>query len=68
MPYWRRDRLRNDLKALKKKLDDVDRQKKASVVQDVCVQSELCYYMDLQITVNSVIFASDSFGEVHDHL
>jgi hypothetical protein len=35
VPYWRRDNLRNNLKTLKKKLDDLDRQQKASVVNDV---------------------------------
>lgn len=35
IPYWRRDNLRNSLKALKKKLDDLDRQRKANLVNDV---------------------------------
>ena len=41
VPYWRRDNLRNNLKALKKKLDDLDRQQKASIVNDVVEEAKL---------------------------
>ena len=35
IPYWQRDNLRNKLKSLKKKLDDMDRARKQAVMTTV---------------------------------
>jgi alanyl-tRNA synthetase len=40
VPYWRRDNLRNNLKALKKKLDDLDKQRKASLLTDAVEEAK----------------------------
>ena len=39
-PHWRRDNLRNNLKTLKKSLDNLDKQKKASVMNDVVEEAK----------------------------
>jgi alanyl-tRNA synthetase len=33
--YWKKDEMRNALKALKKKIDDKDRERKAAVINEV---------------------------------
>lgn len=33
--YWEKDRLRTELKGLKKKMDDLDKARKAAIVSDV---------------------------------
>jgi len=38
--YWKRDSLRGELKVLKKKMDDIDKARKAAVVNEVTEQSK----------------------------
>ncbi|CAL1544361.1 unnamed protein product [Lymnaea stagnalis] len=38
--YWKRDSLRGELKVLKKKMDDIDKARKAAVVNEVVEQSK----------------------------
>ncbi|XP_059156617.1 alanine--tRNA ligase, cytoplasmic-like [Physella acuta] len=38
--YWKRDSLRSELKVLKKKMDDIDKARKAAVVNEVVEQSK----------------------------
>jgi len=40
IPYWKRDNLRNDLKTLKKSLDDLDKRKKAAVLGEVVEETK----------------------------
>lgn len=40
IPYWQKDELRTELKGLKKRLDDLDKARKASVITDVSEQAK----------------------------
>ena len=42
IPYWQKDSLRTELKGLKKRLDDIDKARKAAVINEV---SELAKQM-----------------------
>ena len=40
IPYWQKDELRTELKGLKKRLDDLDKARKAAVISDVSEQAK----------------------------
>lgn len=40
IPYWQKDELRTELKGLKKRLDDLDKARKATVISDVSEQAK----------------------------
>ena len=40
IPYWQKDQLRTELKGLKKRLDDLDKARKAAVISEVAEQAK----------------------------
>ena len=40
IPYWQKDQLRTELKGLKKRLDDLDKARKAAVISEVSEQAK----------------------------
>lgn len=45
MPYWKRDNLRNSLKALKKTLDNLDKNRKAAILNEVSLKCGRGFWM-----------------------
>ena len=40
IPYWQRDRMRVELKGLKKKMDDLDKARKANILSEVVEEAK----------------------------
>lgn len=55
IPYWRKDCMRNELKSLKKTLDDKDRMAKAAVMNDIVEKvKELCLSSESDVFVKQL--------------
>ncbi len=71
-PHWRRENTRNNLKLLKKSLDNLDKQKKASVMNDVVEEAKrmisenpdaVCVVKELKAFSNAKVTLHDAKSE-----